>query len=80
MPAVSLGMIPMMTQGPRPVGGLLDLRRSLIALGTPAAGIEVTRPQEVELYVSLFRATPGCRRLWGGGPCVDHQRALGELN
>jgi transcriptional regulator with XRE-family HTH domain len=55
LPAVSVGIIPMMTQ--RPVvasAGFWLFDSSLVALEIPTASIEVTRPQEIELYVRMF--------------------------
>jgi hypothetical protein len=55
LPAVSLGIIPMMT-GREAVGsaGFWIFDNSLVALETPTASIEVTRPQEIELYARIF--------------------------
>src|SRR5262249_32738157 len=55
LPNVSLGIIPMMT--PRTaVGstGFWIFDGTLVALETPTASIEVTRPQELELYTRMF--------------------------
>jgi hypothetical protein len=55
LPAVSVGIIPMMTE--RPVvasAGFWLFDNSLVALEIPTASIEVTRPQEIELYVRMF--------------------------
>jgi transcriptional regulator with XRE-family HTH domain len=55
MPWVSLGIIPLMTERTA-VGsaGFWIFDSSLVALETPTASIEVTRPQEIELYASMF--------------------------
>jgi transcriptional regulator with XRE-family HTH domain len=55
MPSVSLGIIPLMAPR-RPVAstGFCIFDESVVALETPTASIEVTRPQEVELYVRMF--------------------------
>ena len=34
---------------------------SLVALETPTASIEVTRPQEIELYTRMFGISKPCR-------------------
>ena len=55
LPAVSVGIIPMMTE--RQVvasAGFWLFDNSVVALETPTASIEVTRPQEIELYVRMF--------------------------
>ena len=48
---------------------------SLVALETPTASIEVTRPQEIELYARMFGHLQGNRRLRGRGARADHQNA-----
>jgi hypothetical protein len=55
LPAVSLGIIPMMTERTA-VGsaGFWIFDNSLVALETPTASIEATRPQEIELYAKMF--------------------------
>ena len=55
LPAASLGIIPMMTERTA-VGstGFWIFDNSLVALETPTASIEVTRPQEIELYARMF--------------------------
>jgi transcriptional regulator with XRE-family HTH domain len=55
IPTVSLGIIPMMTErGGVPSAGFWIFDDSLVALETPTASIEVTRPEEVELYARMF--------------------------
>lgn len=55
IPTVSLGIIPMMTErGGVPSTGFWMFDDSLVALETPTASIEVTRPQEIELYARMF--------------------------
>lgn len=55
LPSVALGIIPLMVQRPAvPSAGFWIFDDGLVALETPTAGIEVTRPQEVELYVRMF--------------------------
>jgi transcriptional regulator with XRE-family HTH domain len=55
LPTVSLGIIPMMTERAA-VGstGFWIFDDSLVALETPTASIEVTRPQEIDLYARMF--------------------------
>ncbi len=55
IPTVSLGIIPMMTERTAiPSAGFWIFDRTLAALETPTASIEVTRPQEVALYTAMF--------------------------
>jgi transcriptional regulator with XRE-family HTH domain len=55
MPAVSLGIIPMMTERTAVASaGFWIFDSSLVALETPTASVEVTRPQEIELYARMF--------------------------
>ena len=55
LPNVSLGIVLMMTERAA-VGsaGFWIFDNSLVALETPTASIEVTRPQEIELYARMF--------------------------
>jgi transcriptional regulator with XRE-family HTH domain len=55
LPNVALGIIPL--KAPRPAvasTGFWIFDESVVALETPTASIEVTRPQEVELHVKMF--------------------------
>jgi transcriptional regulator with XRE-family HTH domain len=55
IPTVSLAIIPMMTERAAVASaGFWIFDESLVALETPTASIEVTRPQEVELYARMF--------------------------
>ena len=55
MPSVSLGIIPMMTKRTAVASaGFWIFDSSLVALETPTASLEVTQPQEIELYVRMF--------------------------
>ena len=80
IPTVSLGIIPMMTErGAVPSAGFWIFDDSLVALEIPTASIEVTRPQEIELYARMFehlKATAVC----GAEARALIVRALGELN
>jgi transcriptional regulator with XRE-family HTH domain len=57
LPNVSLGIVPMMTERIA-VGsaGFWIFDDALVALETPTASIEVTRPQEIMLYARMFEA------------------------
>lgn len=57
LPNVSIGIVPMMTERVA-VGstGFWIFDDILVALETPTASIEVTRPQEIELYARMFEA------------------------
>jgi Domain of unknown function (DUF5753) len=55
LPNVSVGIIPLMTERVAVASaGFWILDNSLVALETPTASIEVTRPQEIELYARMF--------------------------
>jgi hypothetical protein len=56
LPTVSVGIIPLMRERSGvPSAGFWIFDDSVVALETPTASIEVTRPHEIELYVSMFR-------------------------
>lgn len=55
LPSVSLGVIPLMIErGAVPSAGFWIFNDDLVALETPTASIEVTRPSELELYAKMF--------------------------
>jgi hypothetical protein len=55
LPRVSIGVIPMMVERAAvPSAGFWIFDEDLVALETPTASIEVTRPQEIELYARMF--------------------------
>jgi transcriptional regulator with XRE-family HTH domain len=55
LPSVSLGIVPLMTERAGvPSTGFWIFDNALVALETPTASIEVTRPNEVALYSRLF--------------------------
>jgi transcriptional regulator with XRE-family HTH domain len=55
VPTISLGIIPLMTERTAVASaGFWIFDDSLVALETPTASIEVTRPQEIELYARMF--------------------------
>lgn len=57
LPNVSLGIIPLMTER-QAVGsaGFWIFDDDLVALETPTASIEVTQPQEINMYARMFEA------------------------
>jgi transcriptional regulator with XRE-family HTH domain len=55
LPNVSVGIIPMMAERACVAStGFWIFDAALVALETPTASIEVTRPQEIELYARMF--------------------------
>ncbi|WP_433532170.1 helix-turn-helix domain-containing protein [Micromonospora sp. CA-263727] len=55
LPNVSVGIIPLMTERPAVAStGFWIFDNLLVALETPTASIEVTRPHEIELYARMF--------------------------
>jgi hypothetical protein len=55
LPTVSMGIIPLMVERSAvPSAGFWMFDNSLVALETPTASVEVTRPSEIELYARLF--------------------------
>ncbi|MBX6722156.1 MAG: helix-turn-helix transcriptional regulator [Dactylosporangium sp.] len=55
LPNVSIGIIPLMTERAAVASaGFWIFDNALVALETPTASIEVTRPQEIELYGRMF--------------------------
>ncbi len=55
LPNVSVGIIPLMLERPAvPSAGFWIFDDLLVALETPTASVEVTRPQEIELYARMF--------------------------
>jgi transcriptional regulator with XRE-family HTH domain len=55
LPTVTLGIVPLMRERAAvPSAGFWIFDESLAALETPTASIEVTRPQEIGLYISMF--------------------------
>jgi len=79
VPTVSLGIIPMMTERTAVASaGFWIFDNSMVALETPTASIEVTRPQEVELYSRMFKHLHESA-LYGAGARSLIIRALSEL-
>jgi transcriptional regulator with XRE-family HTH domain len=77
---VSLGIIPMMTERTAVAAtGFWVFDNSLIALETPTASIEVTRPQEVELYTRMFEHLKASA-VHGGAARALIIKALDELS
>jgi transcriptional regulator with XRE-family HTH domain len=55
LPNVALGVVPLMIErGAVPSTGFWIFDKELVALETPTASIEVSRPQEIELYERMF--------------------------
>jgi transcriptional regulator with XRE-family HTH domain len=55
LPSVSVGIVPLMTERAAVASsGFWIFDSSLVAVETPTASIEVTRPQEIELYTRMF--------------------------
>lgn len=80
IPTVSLGIIPMMTQRTAVASaGFWIFDDSLVALETPTASIEVTRPQEIELYARMFDHLKASA-LYGAAARTLIIRGLGELS
>lgn len=80
VPTVSLGIIPLMTERTGvPSAGFWIFDDSLVALETPTASIEVTRPQELELYARMFEHLKGAA-LFGAGARNLIVTALSELS
>ena len=80
MPTVSLGVIPMMTERTAVASaGFWIFDSSLVALETPTASVEVTRPQEIELYARMFEHLQA-PALYGSAARALIIKALGELS
>ena len=80
VPTVSLGIVPLMTERTGVASaGFWIFDDSLVALETPTASIEVTRPQEVELYARMFEHLRGAA-VFGAAARGLIIRALGELS
>jgi transcriptional regulator with XRE-family HTH domain len=80
VPTVSLGIIPMMTERTAVASaGFWIFDNSLAALETPTASIDVTRPQEIELYTRMFEHLKASA-LYGAAARALIIKALGELS
>jgi transcriptional regulator with XRE-family HTH domain len=80
VPTISLGVIPLMTERTAVASaGFWIFDDSLVALETPTASIEVTRPQEIELYARMFEHLREAA-VFGGAARGLIIRALGELS
>jgi transcriptional regulator with XRE-family HTH domain len=79
IPTVSLGIIPMMTERTGVAStGFWIFDNSVVALETPTASIEVTRPQEIDLYTRMFEHLKASAA-YGAAARALIIRALGEL-
>jgi transcriptional regulator with XRE-family HTH domain len=80
VPTVSLGIVPLMTERTGVASaGFWIFDDSLVALETPTASIEVTQPQEVELYTRMFEHLRDAA-VFGAAARRLIIRALGELS
>jgi Domain of unknown function (DUF5753) len=80
LPDVSLGVIPMMAERTAVASaGFWIFDNSLVALETPTASIEVTRPQEIELYARMFEHLK-TSALYGPAARALIVKALAELS
>jgi transcriptional regulator with XRE-family HTH domain len=80
VPTVSLGVIPLMTERTAVASaGFWIFDDSLVALETPTASIEVTRPQEIELYARMFEHLQAAA-VFGAAARGLIIKALGELS
>jgi transcriptional regulator with XRE-family HTH domain len=80
IPNVSVGIIPMMTERAGvPSAGFWIFDDSLVALETPTASIEVTRPNEIELYARMFDHLQSAA-VYGRDARALIARAIDELN
>ncbi|MGH3278546.1 MAG: helix-turn-helix domain-containing protein [Trebonia sp.] len=80
VPTISLGVVPMMTERSAVASaGFWIFDNSMVALETPTASIEVTRPQEIELYARMFEHLKAAA-VYGAAARTLIVRAFGELN
>lgn len=80
VPTISLGIVPLMTERTGvPSAGFWIFDDSLVALETPTASIDVTQPQEIELYARMFEHLRGAA-VFGAAARGLIIRALGELS
>ncbi|MER7276663.1 helix-turn-helix transcriptional regulator [Dactylosporangium sp. NPDC000244] len=80
MPTVSVGIIPLMTErGGVASAGFWIFDDHLVALETPTANIEVSRPQEIELYSKMFEHLQSVA-VYGEPARAIVRAALGELS
>ena len=80
IPTVSLAIIPMLTERAAVASaGFWIFDESLVALETPTASIEVTRPQEIELYARMFEHLKATA-VHGGAARALIIKALSELS
>jgi hypothetical protein len=80
LPNVSVGIIPLMTERAAVASaGFWIFDNVLVALETPTASIEVTRPQEIDLYGRMFEHLQAAA-LYGKPARAIVGKALDELN
>jgi len=79
LPNVSLGIVPLMAErSAAGSAGFWIFDDSLVALEIPTASIEVTRPQEIELYARMFGVLSGTA-VYGRAARDVVARIIGEL-
>lgn len=80
LPNVSLGIIPLMVERTA-VGsaGFWIFDGSLVALETPTASIDVTRPQEIDQYVRMFGVLAAAPAVYGRAARDLVRRAIDDL-
>lgn len=80
IPTVSLGVIPMMTERIAVASaGFWIFDETLVALETPTASIEVTRPREIELYSKMFEHLKASA-VYGASARALIIKTLGEMS
>jgi transcriptional regulator with XRE-family HTH domain len=80
VPTISLGIVPLMTERTGVASaGFWIFDDSLVTLETPTASIDVTQPQEVELYTRMFGHLRDAA-VFGAAARGLIIRALGELS
>ena len=80
VPTITLGIIPLMTERAAvPSAGFWIFGDSLAALETPTASIEVTRPQEIDLYTRMVEHLKASAS-YGAAARALIIRTLGELS
>jgi len=80
LPNVSIGIIPMMVERVAvPAAGFWIFDNALVALETPTASIDVTRPQEIDLYGRMFHHLQAAA-VYGKAARAIVIKTLDELN
>jgi transcriptional regulator with XRE-family HTH domain len=80
LPNVSVGIVPLMTERAAVASaGFWIFDNALVALETPTASVEVTRPQEIELYARMFEHLKAVA-VYGKPARAIITKVLAELN